>query len=225
MNSQPEVTRSMVPSLRLLAPQLVVAGVLPVVAYAMLRPHVASDATALAAVMVFPLAEIVFERVRHGRFEPIGIIALMGIAVGLLGALVFQGDATLLKVRESLFTGVFGLICLGSLGARRPAMFYLGRSFATGDDPVKVREFDTIWELPGVPRRFLFVTAVWGVALVAEAVVRTVLALTVATQTFLVITPILNWSVIGALLWFTTVYIRRSERRVVAAVETADRTS
>ena len=53
-----------------------------------------------------------------------------------------------------------------------------------------MREFDTIWELPGVPRRFLFVTAVWGVALVAEAVVRTVLALTVATQTFLVITPI-----------------------------------
>ena len=216
MSSQPEMTRQMVPSLRLLAPQLVVAGVLPVVAYALLRPHVASDATALAAVMVFPVAEIVFERVRHGRFEPIGIIALMGIAVGLVGALVFHGDATLLKVRDSLFTGVFGLVCLASLGARGPAMYYLGRSFATGDDPAMVREFDTIWELPGVPRRFLFVTGVWGVTLVAEAVTRTALALTLPTQTFLVISPILNWGVIGALLWFSTWYTRRSERRVVA---------
>ena len=216
MSSQPEMTRQMVPSLRLLAPQLVVAGVLPVVAYALLRPHVASDATALAAVMVFPVAEIAFERVRHGRFEPIGIIALMGIAVGLVGALVFHGDATLLKVRDSLFTGVFGLVCLASLGARRPAMYYLGRSFATGDDPAMVREFDTIWELPGVPRRFLFVTGVWGVTLVAEAVTRTALALTLPTQTFLVISPILNWGVIGALLWFSTWYTRRSERRVVA---------
>ena len=206
----------MVPSLRLLAPQLVVAGVLPVVAYAFLRPHVASDATALAAVMVFPVAEIVFERVRHGRFEPIGIIALMGIAIGLVGALVFHGNATLLKVRESLITGVFGLVCLASLGARRPAMYYLGRSFATGDDPAKVREFDTIWELPGVPRRFLFVTAVWGVTLVAEAVTRTALALTLTTQTFLVVSPILNWGVIGALLWFSTSFTRRSERRVAA---------
>ncbi len=210
----------MVPSLRLLAPQLVVAGVLPVVAYAFLRPHVASDATALAAVMVFPIAEIAFERLRHGRFEPIGIIALMGIAVGLVGALVFHGDATLLKVRDSLFTGVFGLVCLGSLGARRPAMYYLGRSFATGDDPAKVREFDTIWELPGVPRRFQFVTAVWGVALVAEAVARTGLALTLPTQTFLVLSPVLNWGVIAALLWFTTSYTRRSELRVAAAIET-----
>ncbi|HEY5172702.1 MAG TPA: VC0807 family protein [Acidimicrobiia bacterium] len=216
MSSQPEMTRQMVPSLRLLAPQLVVAGVLPVVAYALLRPHVASDATALAAVMVFPVAEIAFERVRHGRFEPIGIIALMGIAVGLVGALVFHGDATLLKVRDSLFTGVFGLVCLASLGARRPAMYYLGRSFATGDDPAMVREFDTIWELPGVPRRFLFVTGVWGVTLVAEAVTRTALALMLPTQTFLVISPILNWGVIGALLWFSTWYTRRSERRVVA---------
>lgn len=216
MSSQPEMTRQMVPSLRLLAPQLVVAGVLPVVAYALLRPHVASDATALAAVMVFPVAEIVFERVRHGRFEPIGIIALMGIAVGLVGALVFHGDATLLKVRESLITGAFGLVCLASLGARRPAMYYLGRSFATGDDPAKVREFDTIWELPGVPRRFLFVTAVWGVTLVAEAVTRTALALTLPTETFLVVSPILNWGVIGALLWFSTSFTRRSERRVAA---------
>jgi len=46
--------------------------------------------------------------------------------------------------------------------------------------------------------------------------VATALALMLPTQTFLVISPILNWGVIGALLWFSTWYTRRSERRVVA---------
>ena len=68
-------------------------AVFPVVGYALLRPHVSSDATALAIVLVFPVAEIVFERLRRGRFEPIGIIALVGITLGLLGALAFNGDA------------------------------------------------------------------------------------------------------------------------------------
>ena len=43
-----------------------------------------------------------------------------------------QGNATLLKVRESMVTGAFGVICLVSLPMSRPAMFYLGRAFATG---------------------------------------------------------------------------------------------
>src|SRR5438552_5235864 len=134
----------MVPSVRRLAPQILVAGVLPVIGYSLLRPHVDSDAAALAAVMIFPIIDIEVERRRHGQIEPIGVISLIGIALGLIGALVFYGDATMLKVRESMLTGVFGVACLASLLARRPVMFYLGRSFATGGDPAKVAEFDHI---------------------------------------------------------------------------------
>ena len=68
--------------------------------------------------MVFPVAEIAFERLRHGRFEPIGMIALVGIAVGLVGAVAMHGSATLLKVRESLLTGLFGAVCLGAHSPR-----------------------------------------------------------------------------------------------------------
>ena len=215
----PSAALAMVPSLGRLAPQLVVAGVLPVVGYSLLRPHVGSDAVALAAVMVFPVAEIAFERLRHGRFEPIGMIALIGIVLGLVGAVALHGSATLLKVRESLLTGLFGAVCLGSLAAKRPGMFYLGRSFATGDDPAQVEEFNSIWELPGAARRFRVVTAVWGVGLVGEAVVRFALAFTVSTQRFLEISPVLNWGVIGALLWYTTVSVRAGERQALAAAD------
>lgn len=211
---QSDLSRSMIPSLRRLAPQIVVAGVLPAVGYVLLRPHVSSDAVALASVMVFPVAEIIYERVHHGEFDPIGGIALVGIGLGLLGAVLLHGDATLLKVRESLITGIFGLICLLSLATDRPAMFYLGRAFATGGDPDKVGEFNQIWDLPGVPRRFRIVTAVWAGGLLGEALLRTALALSVPTERFLVVAPIINWAVIGGLLWFTTAYRRAGERQV-----------
>ena len=42
----------MVPNLRTLAPQLLIAGVFPVIGYALLRPHVSSDATALAVGLI-----------------------------------------------------------------------------------------------------------------------------------------------------------------------------
>jgi hypothetical protein len=209
----------MVPSLRRLAPQIVLAGVLPLVGYMLLRPHVSSDATALAAVMVFPLVDVARERRRHGRLEPIGVISLIGIAIGIAGAIAFNGDATLLKVRESLLTGVFGIVCLVSLGLRRPAMYYMARSFATGGDAEQAASFDEMWELPGVPRRFRIVTAVWGVGLAAEAVLRTVLALTLATSTFLFVTPIVNWATIGGLLAFTMWYRRRGTDQTRAALE------
>src|SRR5689334_13671054 len=80
---------SMVPSLRMMLPNLIVAGVFPVVGYALLRPHVDSDAAALAIVLVFPVAEVLYERIRRGRFEPIGIISMVSISIGLIGALAF----------------------------------------------------------------------------------------------------------------------------------------
>ena len=136
---RPEATlaRAMVPDLRELAPVLVVAGILPIVAYGFLRPHVHSDAVALAAVLVFPVGEIIFERLRRGRLEPVGIIALAGIGIGLVGAVALHGDALLLKMRDSVLTGLFGVMCIGSLVARRPTMFYVGRLFATGGDRTK----------------------------------------------------------------------------------------
>ena len=223
--TQPEPRRAppgMVPNLRQLAPRLLIAGVLPFVAYAIIRPHLGSDAVGLTIVMVFPLGDILVERLRHGRFEPIGVLALIGIVVGIVGALALGGNDTLLKLRESSLTGVFGVLCLLSLLRPRPAMFYLGRAFSTGGDPEKVAEFDEIWDLPGVPGRFRLVTTVWGVGLIAETGLRATLAFTVSTQTFLGISQVVGWVILGALLAWTTVFSRRGEQQVLAEVEQAE---
>lgn len=214
------VPAGMVPNIRSLAPRLVVAGVLPVVGYALLRPHVSSDFVALVAVSAFPIIDIAVERARTKHVDPIGVIALIGIVVGIIGAVALNGNATLLKVRESALTGLFGVACLGSIFVgRRPVMFHLARSFSTGGDAAKVVEFEAIWHLPGVPSRFRLVTVVWAVGLIGECAVRLWLAVTVDTQTFLDVSPILNWVVLGGLLVWTTAFSRRGERDVLAALD------
>ncbi len=217
LEARATLARGMVPSIRHMAPQILVAGVLPLVGYALLRPHVSSDATALAAVMVFPLLDIALTRHRRGGFEPIGLISLIGISIGLLGAVALHGNATLLKLRESALTGVFGAVCLGSLVARRPAMFYLGRAFATGGEREKHAMFDELWHQPGAARRFRVVTAVWGFGLLGEAVLRTVLAVTIPTETFLAVAPVVGWIVVGALIWYSAYATRAGEREARAA--------
>jgi hypothetical protein len=214
-----ELTRAMVPNVRDLGPNIVVAGIFPFIGYLLLRPHVGSDATALAAVMIFPILEIGFERRRRGRFEPIGIIALVGIALGIISAIATGGDALLLKIRESAITGLFGVACLGSLVTKRPLMWYLGREFATGGAPDKREAFDQIWETPGAPHRFRVVTAVWGFGLLGEAVGRTTLALTLSTSVFLIVSFVFNGAVLVGLFAFTIGYSRSAERKTRTEME------
>lgn len=222
LESTPDLTAAMVPSARRLAPNLVVAGVMPVVGYALLRPHVSSDTVALAAVMVFPVGEILYERKRHGRFEPIGIISLIGITAGLIGAVAMHGDAFLLKVRDSIVTGLFGVVCLVSLPAPRPAMFYLGRAFATGGDPAKTAQFELMWQVDGVSSRFRIVTLVWGIGLVGEAAVRITLAVVLSTGVFLAVSQVAAGVILGGLLWWSVRYSRGQEAHVRSVLAASD---
>lgn len=202
--------------MRAMAPRLVVAGVIPLVAYNLLRPHLSSDAAGLAIVSVVPAAEVGWHRWKDGSFDPIGMIALVGLAFGLISAVATHGNALGLKLRESALTGLFGFVCLGSLFAPRPAMYFLARSFATGGDHDAATAFDERLAVPGVLGRYRFVTAIWGFGLVAETAVRTSLALSLSTSQFLAVAPVLGWVTIGGLLAFTTVYARNQEARFAA---------
>jgi hypothetical protein len=221
MGTSEERPRSQVPSLRLLAPRLIVAGVIPLVAYNLLRPHLSSDAVGLAIVSIVPALEVAWHRWKDGGFDPIGVIAVIGLTFGMIAALVTHGNPLALKLRESVLTGLFGVACLGSLFAARPIMFFLARSFETGGEPEAVAAFNERWAVPGVPARYRFVTAVWGFGLIGETLLRTFFAMTLSTSRFLAVAPVIGWATIGGLLTFTTIYSRSQEARFAAQAEQA----
>lgn len=205
--------------------QMLTGGVAPLVTYELGKHAGLSDPTALATSAVPPALAIGAEWLWRRQINVIGTIVLTGILLGLASVAVFHGNELLLKMRESVVTGMFGLICLVTLVLpMRPAMFHVGRALASAADREKGREFATLWDVTEARRVFIVLTLVWGLGLLVEAGARAVLALELSTGRFLATAPVAGWIVIGSLLAWTFSYSRRSRQRGEAAAQAAPET-
>src|SRR5262245_872365 len=105
-------------------------AVVPVVLYKLSKRYYSpSEFTALAIAATFPIGKSAFDLLRRRQLDPISILVLLGITTDAV-AILFGGSPRLLLVRESMFTGAFGLACFFSLLLPRPMMFYfkIGRA-------------------------------------------------------------------------------------------------
>ena len=209
---------------RALAPQFLTGGVAPFLVYALCRHLGVPDSAALALSSIPPALSVLGSWAWRRRLDPIGLIALVSIGAGLAAMATLHGNELMLKIRESVVTGLFGVLCLLTLVLPvKPAMFVMGRALTAGADRSRLDEFDALWEAAEARRIFVVLTTVWGVALVLEAAVRAVLALTLATGPFLAVTPVVGWSVIGSLVYFTITYLRARRPSALAVGAAAER--
>ena len=199
-------------------PTLLVGVVAPIVTYDLLSGHT-SDVTALAVGAAFPAAATLWTLVRTRRPEPVALMTLAGIVLGLIGALVFDSSMFLL-LKESVVTGAFGLVFLGSLVAARPVTFALGRAMMA-TTPAEREAYDATWDHPGVRAGHRRTTAEWGAAFLLEAGLRTVLAFVLAPGTLLVVSPLLTAAVLGPVALVTLRRRRRAVARMRAAAAQA----
>ena len=192
-------------------------AIVPLVLYRLSKRYVStSELTALSISAVFPLAKSIFDLLRRRQFDPIAIVVLLGIVTSGV-AILFGGSPRILLVRESLFTGVFGVACFISLLLPRPMMFYFGRFFVAGADPQKRERFNAGWGLPEVRFAHRLITTVWGAVYVAELVVRVILIYSLSIQEVVVISPVLlGGATIFTIIW-TFSYVRRIRARVIYA--------
>jgi hypothetical protein len=198
-----------------------VAG--PLVAYSMLRSAGLGQVSALILSGTFPAFGIVAGVIRRRRVDAIGVLVLAGIAVGsVLGLL--SGSARLVLAEGSVPTAVFGLLCLGSLWARRPLIYRFAVEFIGPDTP-KGRDFESLWQYPGFRHAFRLYTLVWGVVYLAEAVARIILIETTSTSTALAVSKVMPYAIAGSLMAWMTVHGRRARRegeRLAAAHAATD---
>jgi hypothetical protein len=209
------------PSLRAVAPGIVGGGVVPLAVYYAVRSHVHGDATALMIAGAPAAGWVALQWARIRRIDPIGAITLFGFLAGIAASALLGGSAFVLKVRDSAFTCLFGLVCLASLVRARPLMFYIGRALSAGTDPLRLRAYDELWEMPTGARTFRIITCAWGVGLICEAAMRVGLAMLLPTGAFLAASPVLAAVVIGGLFAFTVWFSRRA-RRIGEALFEAD---
>jgi hypothetical protein len=204
------------PSVRGLLPSLLVNGVAPYAAYQVLTGNGVDPVPALQLAAVFPIVGVAWGYLRTRRADIIGVVSLAFIVIGVAASLI-SGDARFLLIKESLLTGAFGLVWLGSLLLPRPLMFYFGRQFMSGGDPVRAAAFEARWQFPRFRAVNRTMTVVWGVALLLEAALRVALSFVLPIPVFLLISPTLALGVTVALISWTMAYARRTQRAAAAA--------
>jgi|SRR5215471_6734977 len=195
---------------------VLVNGIAPLVAYQVLTARHVPSAQALAMTAVFPVLGMAFALVRTRRADGIAILALALIAIGVAGTLI-TNDPRFYLVRVSFGTGLFGLICLGSLLTRRPLLFYLNRQVVAGGDAARAAYFDGLWETARFRHVQRVMTVTWGVSYVIEAGVRFLIAWTLPISLVLVLEPLLAYVVLFILIGWSVRYGRAQMRRAAEA--------
>lgn len=195
-------------------PTLVFDVALPILLFNLLAGYGVPTLWALVAGGVSPALNNLRVWIRSRRLEPLGLIVIGFLAIGTAASLI-SGSVFVALIKDSFLTATFGLICLGSLLAARPLMFYVIRQFVAGDDPARIELWNGLWQNAEFRAAQRFVTAVWGIAYLIEALLRVGFALTLAPAQVVAISPVMGFGVLIVLIaWTRRHLLALRERRI-----------
>jgi hypothetical protein len=165
----------------------------PLAAYYALRAAGVPDVVALALGAVPPAVSAVLTAVRERRVEPVALLVLAAVVLGLV-ATAITGDPRELLVRHAWLSLPFGLWLLASLRAARPFCFAATRMLL----PHRATVMDELWTRDAAFRRaWRQITVVWGAAMLTDTALRVLMASTLpvpvvpALDTALTVTTLL----------------------------------
>jgi hypothetical protein len=163
-----------------------------------------------------PLAWSAYELVKTRRLDAISLTISATILLTVL-ATALGGSARLIQIRDALVTGAVGIAFLGTLAMKRPLIFYLARA-AMARDAAGAERYETIWDQPGVPTVFRWLSLVWGLGLVAQTATMCWLAWNWPMGQFLLLSPWISAAIFGVLMLASLAYIgRRPAARAIIA--------
>jgi hypothetical protein len=142
------------------------------------------------------------------RLDAVSLLIVAGILLSLL-AMTFGGSPRLLLLRESMVTGLVGGALLVSMLCPKPLMYYLAESTTAKHSPEEAGQFSMLWTRPGFVRIMYVTSWVWGTALISEAALRAILAWTIPVDRFLLLSPLISYSIYFALIGWTFWFVRR----------------
>ncbi|MBD0708077.1 hypothetical protein BU197_06590 [Streptomyces sp. CBMA291] len=183
--------------------------VAPILTYDTLTDRGWSEFAALLAGSVWPVLDSAVMIAWRRKVDEFAVVTLVFLVITAVVSLLGAHTARALLVKDSGVTGLFGLLCLGTLLAPRPLMFYFGRKFATDGTPASTAWWNGMWQYEGFRSTLRTMTLVWGVAYVVEALVRIALAYTLSTSAMVVLSPVMIYTVLGALAVWTAWFGRR----------------
>jgi intracellular septation protein A len=180
----------------------------PIATYQIAVSNGFTELQALLLTSVIPLANAAWILFRRRKLDPLNSTLLAAIVVG--GAIsVLVNDPRVLLVKDSIVTGAIGLAFLVTLLTSRPLLVSFA-SALSGDDPERL-------QTPLVRPIIRRLSVVWGLALLAEAVVRVALSFILVPTQLMAVSPVLAIGVFGGL----AVWTLRERRLARVAIQAA----
>ncbi|MBB5977626.1 VC0807 family protein [Kribbella solani] len=171
-----------------------------------LRALGASDLIALLAGIIPGLISSGISLVRERRTDLVGMAVILSM-VGSSVVAVIGGDARLLLVRNAWISLPFAGITLWSLRHPRPLCYTVTQAMM----PRRAAVMDELWETnPGFRHAWKWITIYWGIASIADAVIRVVLSYTLPISIVPATDPIITVLTIVVLQIPTQVLLRRT---------------
>jgi len=171
----------------------------PFLLYQLAIGHMSETAALMlssAPPILWSIGQLIWSR----KLDALSLLVISGISLSLVATLL-GGGPRLLLIRESFITGIFGLVFLASLLSPKPLVFHLAKTMVVKQG-MKEEVFASSWSIPGFRFTFYLMTVVWGAGLLLEATLKIILAFTIQTGLFLVVSPIISYGIyIGLLAW------------------------
>lgn len=203
ISRQPALSRRAI--LRRLLPALIYAALIPYFVYRVGTEHY--HLTAVSALLLAALSPAVgslIEFARKRQLSVLGVFSLVGIAAKLASALLFH-DPRLVLVSDSLLTGVYGLLLLGSVLVGKPVTVVLLTNMYAKSPEQRARMKQSL-QASGVHRHVLVLTTMWGIGLLLMLAISVLLTYTLPIATVVLIRPVIDYGVIAALVAGTAAY-------------------
>ncbi len=159
--------------------------------------------------MLPPLLWSGYELIKTRRIDAISIIVIASILF-TVAATAMGGSARLIQIRDALVTGVVGVIFLLSLALKRPIIFYLARATMARHTEAGARDFETVWDKPGVPKILRLLTGIWGLGLIVQTATMCWLAYIWPIGRYLLISPIIGYGIFGVLMIWSLWYLAKN---------------
>lgn len=184
---------------------------LPWVIYVFAQPEM-GRIHALMVSMLPPIAWSALQLALKRRIDALSVLVVTGIVLSLL-AFLGGGSFRVLELREHLVTGVMGLVFLGSVAIKRPMLGVIIRSVMVG----KSQSYAAKLQRRLDDRRGLtFSTLGIGSLMLIQAAIAIGLVFTLPVREFLIVTPIINYVLIGL---FVGLLLYTKHRARAASVE------
>ena len=180
----------------------------PAVIYRLASPHFgAGSLIPLAISSLPPMLALAYSLIKLRAVDFLGLFAVENVVCNVSALLLAHTEMGAL-IGRALQNVPLALVFFGSLAFRRPLVFYMGRQFATGNDPAAGPAFDAAASTPAAMRTYRIMTWVWAFALLIKSAGSVYLATHFAAKDYLVFSPIWDLVSDSSLVSWTILYGR-----------------